>query len=266
MTTLLRRLFRYQLARALECRCPSRVPRSGEAGARVNCLSVYVDRATEPYLLVQGLSGSEIECLEWTGSSFDKPVTVELASVPLGDVTVTHFYGYSEVAYRGASAFVLGRTLRLPYLKLRAIRVVESIDQYFFNKKKLVTKQRIDLLRLLVARRLDGHNAESPIDLMTSLYSIKCVQHPEKETQQERVRFYLDSLVDTGELAKVDHRYVMTGKALQAIEVYEEQERKHTESIKAQRAMFWLTMAIALLTAAQAGLIKFSTLLDLSVK
>jgi hypothetical protein len=143
---------------------------------------------------------------------------------------------------------------------------VESVDQYFFNKKKLVTKQRIDLLRLLVERRLDGHKAESPVDLMTALYSIKWVLHPERDTQKERVRFYLDSLVSTGELSKLDHRYELTGKALQAIEVYEEQERKHTESIKAQRAMFWLTMAIALLTAAQADLIKFPTLLDLSLK
>lgn len=259
-------MFRYQLERALECRCPSRVPRSGEAGARVNCLSVYIDKATEPYLLVQSLSGTTLECLEWTGASFFKETTIELTSVPLADVTVTHFYGYSEVEYRGARDFVLGRTLRLPYLKLRTVRAVKSVDQHFFNKKKLVTKQRIDLLRLLVERRLDGHKAESPVDLMTALYSIKWVLHPERDTQKERVRFYLDSLVDTGELKMLDHSYVLTGKALQAIEVYEEQERKHTESIKAQRAMLWLTSVIALLTAAQAGLIRFPTLLDLSLK
>ena len=99
---------------------------------------------------------------------------------------------------------------------------------------------------------------------MTGLYSIKWVLHPERESQHARLRFYLDSLVSTGELTSLNGDYELTGKALQTIETYEEQERKHTESVKAQRANAWLTAAIVFLTAAQAGIIKFSTLVDLS--
>jgi hypothetical protein len=227
---------------------------------------VFIDRNTEPYLLVQGVSGDQLECLEWSGSRFETPRTVPFAEVTDSDLSVTHFYGYAEVKYTGFLAFVLGRSLRLPYLRVRARRSIESVDQYFFNKKKLITKQRIELLRFLVARHLDGESIESPVELMTGLYSIKWVLHPDRDSQHARLQFYLDSLVDTGELTNHGHAYKLTGKALQAIENYEEQERKHTESVKTQRAMVWLTAAVVLLTAAQAGLVKFPTLFDLTWK
>jgi hypothetical protein len=264
MTNTLRRLALRLLANAVACKCPDLVPRSGEAAARVNCYSVYVDKNSEPYLLVKALAGESLECLEWSGQRFDVPKSVSFADIPTGDVSITHFYGYSEVQYKGLREFVAGRLFRLPYLKIRAVRSIESLDQYFFNKKKLVTKQRIELLRFLVARHLDGKSIKSPFELMTGLYSVKWFLHPERESQHTRLRFYLDSLVSTGELANRNGDYELTGRALQTIETYEEQERKHTESVKTQRANAWLTAAIVLLTAAQAGIIKFATLVDLS--
>jgi hypothetical protein len=210
------------------------------------------------------MSEGMLGCLEWTGSSFDKPVDMELKAIESRDISITHFYGYSEVQYTGILDFTLGRTLFLPYFKIHLVRAIESADQYFFNKKKLLTKQRIDLLRFLVQRQLEGKPISSPIDLMTGLYSVKWVLHPDGDPQQERLRFYLDSLVDTGELRNIDHKYQLTGEALKAIEVYEEQERKHTENVKMQRRMLLLTLAIVFLTGAQAGLYKLPILLDLS--
>lgn len=250
--------------RALECPCPQLVPRSGAAGAKVQCFTIYIDKGGEPYLLVKSLSEGVLSCLEWTGSSFEKPVDIALGAIESSDVSITHFYGYNEIQYNGVIDFVLGRIFFLPYFKIRLVRAIETADQYFFNKKKLLTKQRIDLLRFLVQRQLDGSPISSPVDLMTGLYSIKWVLHPDRDPQQKRLRFYLDSLVDTGELKKVDHKYQLTGEALKAIEVYEEQERRHTESVKTQRRMLWLTLAIVLLTAAQAGLYRLPTLLDMS--
>lgn len=50
--------------------------------------------------------------------------------------------------------------------------------------------------------------------------------------------------------------------AVRMIEEYEEQERKHTENVKMQGRMFWLTLTIALLTLVQAGLVKLPPLFD----
>lgn len=252
------------IAKALECPCPQLIPRSSAAGAKVKCFTIYIDKGGEPYLLVRSLANGILSCFEWTGSRFEKPVDVALSAIESKDVSITHFYGYSEVQYSGVISFALGRTLFLPYAKIRLVRMIESTDQYFFNKKKFFTKQRIDLLRFLVQRQLEGKPVSSPIDLMTELYSVKWVRHPDKDSQKERIKFYLDSLVDTGELRRHDHRYELTGEALKAIDVYEEQERKHTENVKVQRRMFWLTLAIVFLTGAQANLFKLPTLLDMS--
>jgi hypothetical protein len=254
------RLLKAALARS----CPDRVPRSGAAAKRVNCFSVFIDKNTEPYLLVRSVLGEDLECLEWSGERFDIPKTIPFSDVPEKELSVTHFYGYSEVQYSGFRDFVLGRVLRVPYVKIHVVRTINSVDQYFFNKRKLVTKQRIDLLRFLVAEHLDGRSIESHTVLMTGLYSAKWLMHPERDLQSTKLRFYLDSLVATGELEWRDGGYQMTGMALHTIETYEEQERKHTENVKSQRAMIFLTLAVVFLTAAQAGLIKFPTLLDLS--
>lgn len=207
--------------------------------------------------------GRTLHCDLWNGHRFETETEFDIADLDDAELSITHFYGYAEVQYKGIIAFAFGRTFFLPYLKVHFVRAIESIDQYFFNKKKLVTKQRIDLLRFLVARKLEGQPISSPVDLMTGLYSIKWVLHPERDPQKLRLQFYLNSLIETGELEKTINGYELNGKALQAIEVYEEQERKHAESIKSQRRMVWLTLAIALLTAAQAGLFKLPTLLDL---
>ncbi|MEO8389838.1 MAG: hypothetical protein ABI893_07925 [Polaromonas sp.] len=253
------------LSMALERPCPELISRSSEAAAKVRCFAIYVDRKDGgPYLIVRSLSAGVLSCSEWTGTRFDRPMEAPLSGVASRDISITHFYGYNDVQYKGVFNFALGMTFKLPYLKIQVVRAIESTNQYFFNKKKLLTKQRIDLLRFMVQRQLNGQLSVSLVDLMTGLYSLKWIRHPDRDPQKKLLKFYLDSLVDIGELKYVEHRYQLTGEALKALEVYEEQERKHTENVKIQRGIFWLTAAIVLFTAAQAGLYKLPTLVDLS--
>lgn len=258
------RIATFLFTRALSRACPSLIPRSGADGAVVNCYSIYIDKNSAPYLLVRSLANDVLSCDEWTGSSFNKPIEIPLQAIQWRDVSITHFYGYNEIQFRGLAKFGFSYLTRLPYLKTLLTRLIETTDQYFFNKKKLVAKQRMDLLRFLVQRQLEGSPISSPISLMTNLYSLRWLQHPDRESHQNQLRFYLDSLVDTGELKKTGAKYDLTGEALKAIEVYEEQERKHTENVKIQRRMFWLTLTIVLFTAAEIELVKLPTILDLS--
>lgn len=254
---------RSHLSRVLSRPCETRISRSGERGARVNCFSAFIDKDNgEPYLLATELQGNYLTCLEWDGSTYATEKKVNLSKINPNHLTVTHFYGLSEVRYAGVLDLAISRTFFGPYIKIHAIRTLSSIDQYFFNKKKLVTKQRIDLLRFLVAMHLDSKEEIHPISLMTGLYSVKWIMRPDRDSQRHKLEFYLRSLVDTGELTKSQNVYKLTGHALRAIEEYEEQERKHTESVKIQRRVMWLTFAIALLTGAQANLYRLPTLID----
>lgn len=60
-TKLCRHFFTSLLAHQYE----SRIPRSGEEGKQVNCPMVSVDKAGEPYLIVQELHGDDLKCIEW---------------------------------------------------------------------------------------------------------------------------------------------------------------------------------------------------------
>jgi hypothetical protein len=111
-------------------------------------------------------------------------------------------------------------------------------------------------------RTLDGQNEHELLELMTDLHSIKWVLHPRGDAEHRKLEFYLDALVDTGELKKINYKYILTGLALRAIEENEEQERKHTANLKMQWRMVLLTLVIAGLTLVQSGLVKLPALLD----
>ena len=262
MRALTTKLCRYFLPRVLARKCESTIPRSGEKGERVNCFTVSIDKAGAPYLIALELYGDQLKCIEWNGQRYEIDTTVTLSTIDPSQFHITHYYGLSEVRYFGVVDFVIGRLTLWPYIKIPFVRTLSKFDQYLFNKKKLVTKQRVDLLRFLVSQALEGHDSFKEIDLMTQLYSIKWVLHPDQDSQRKKLKFYLESLVDTGELRKADHKYFLTGHALRAIEEYEEQERKHTENVKMQWRMFWLALTIVFLTLVQAGLVKLPPLID----
>lgn len=265
MNSVTLRLCQHFLPKLLAQPCERVVPRSGANGAAVNCFTVSIDRNSEPFLLVSRLEVGMLHCLTWDGSSYAIPTEVQLVEINPRSIFATHFYGLAEVRFFGILDLALGRTFFVPYIKIMVVQALSAFDQYLFNKKKLITKQRVDLLRFLVERKLDGQDKLGTVDLMTQLYSIKWVSHPDRDSQHRKLEVYLDSLDATGELKKISgYEYEVTGHALRTIEEYEEQERKHTENVKVQRRIFWLTLVVALFTAAQAGLLKFPTILDLS--
>ena len=96
--------------------------------------------------------------------------------------------------------------------------------------------------------------------------------HPEGSSQRQTVQFYLDSLVETGELRRLsDSTYELTGQAIKTVEDYEEHERKYGEGLSMQRRMVWLSFAIVLLAVVQAGIavvqagiVQLPLLIDLS--
>lgn len=260
------RLCKLVLSKVLKRACESTIPRSGHEGAKVNCFVTSIDREDEPYLIVISLGGDNLCCIEWDGSRYSIERTISLASLSLSEIRITHYYGHSVIQYFGILDFVRNNLVLWPYFQIHVVRKFGSLDQYFFNKKKLITKQRSDLLKLLIARALDGKTDNNPLDLMTDLYSLKWILHPHGEEEQRKLEFHLDALVETGELRKFHLSYAVTGFALRAIEDSEEQERKHTENVKMQRRLVWLTAIIAFLTVVQAGLVKLPAFLDWTTK
>lgn len=254
----------WALRRALSRACEARIPRVGGGADKVNCYVVAVDRNDDAYLVVISIVGEQLTCLEHDGNRYSIDRVFSVEHFKSSDFRITHFYGSDSVIYSGLFDFAIGWITKYPYIKIQLHRRIERLDQYFFNRRKLLTKQRTDLLKFMVSQAFNGKTEFGSLDLMTDLYTIRWIVHPNGEPERDKLEFYLNSLADTGELKYQNHNYKLTGLALKAIEQSEEQDRKHVENVKVQRRMLWLTVVIALLTMAQAGVIKLPTIFDLS--
>lgn len=254
------------LMQAINRRSPETISRSGSSGEAVNCFSTFMDQThTDRRLLMVGLDGDVAKFLEWDGNSFVIPKDIPLRDIPAEAIRINHYYGLSDVRYRGVTDFIVGRLTGYPYLKVHAILIRDRISQYIFNKRRLVTKQRIEVLEVMVQKRLDGADALMTLDVMLALHGMQSIVHPGKDAYIEMLELYLDSLVDSGELQKIDgYKYRAIGKAIQTLERYEEEEARHTESRRIQYTTLLLSIVVAALTVIQAGLVKLPVLLDLS--
>lgn len=70
--------------------------------------------------------------------------------------------------------------------------------------------------------------------------------------------------MESGDINKVNNEYVVTGKAISTMEKYEEDERRHSDSVRRQRKMVYLTVLILVAAIVQAEVIKVPTLFDFS--
>lgn len=256
---------KWLLPKVISKSCKSRIPRSGEEGEKVNCFVVALDRDNEPFFVATGFEKGLLTGLRWNGKRYAEEHSISIDDLNDGNLRITHYYGLSEVIYSSVYDLAWNYLSKVVYLRIQLYRYISSAHQYFFNKKKLVTKKRMALIQFMMNDQLDReNNGIDIIDLMTKLYSIKWVLHPSANEQQNRLELYLDSLVESGELRKVNTKYVVTGKAISTIEKYEEEERRHTEAVKLQKKMVALTILIAFVAIVQSGIIKLPVLLDLA--
>ncbi|MGD9900180.1 MAG: hypothetical protein AB7T22_13745 [Calditrichaceae bacterium] len=211
------------------------------------------------------MKGDVLTGLKYDGESYADSLNISISDLTSETLRITHYYGLSEVMYDSIYDVTCQYFTRLVYIKIHIFRYIDKTFQYFFNKRKLVTKTRMDLLRYMMDDQMDHkHDGIESFDLMKKIYSKRLFSHPCREIQLKKIEIYLQSLVFSGELKKKDNEYVVTGNAIITIEKYEEGERRHTESVKLQRKMFWLTKIVVIFTIVQSGIIKLPTILDFS--
>lgn len=258
-------LLKWLLPKLVSNSCDSRIPRTGEEGENVNCFVVAVDHGREPYFVATRFEDNLLVGVQWNGTSYSDAHSITVEEFSKGNIRITHYYGLSEVSYSSVYDLAWNMITKYVYLKIHLYRHFSTAYQYFFNKKKLVTKKRMDLLQFMMSDQIDReHNGIRILDLMTKLYSINWVLHPSADEQEKKLEMYLSSLVDSGDLDKINGEYVVTGKAISTIERYEEEERRHVESVKLQKRMVGLTILLALVAIVQSGLVKLPVILDLT--
>lgn len=250
-------LYKWMLPKLISKKCMSEIPRSGEEGKRINCYTVTLDLDGSPFFLATEYKEQILTGSKWDGHSYANKHSIKLSELENGKLRVRHYYGLTTLTYDSIYDIVFQYITKFIYLKIHLHRHINVAFQYFFNKRKLITKKRIELIQFMMDDQLDRtHDGITSFDLMMKLYSINWVLHPSGDEQKKRLELYLDSLVMSKELQEVNNEYIITGKAISTIEKYEEEERRHTEAVKLQKKMFWLTILLLFIAIAQLGIIK----------
>jgi hypothetical protein len=253
-----RRLLGIALGRA----APAQIPRSGDEGKAVNYYLTRVHRKTGHPLVIESADGNMLNCLEFDGDRYAIQTKHEFESLLKEKFEFKHYHGLATTTYSGWLDFALGWIFKGPYIKAWFYFKRADFLQSIYNRKKLVTKQRIDLLKVILDTQLNGTDRLCSLSIMTLIHTDMWYLHPKGDEHLHRMEFYLNALSETNLLARSGTDYSITGQGIDAIERYEEEERKHSENIGSQRRMFWLTIVIAALTLVQAGLVKLPPFLD----
>jgi hypothetical protein len=252
------------LRRVVSRACASTIQRSGRDGEAVNCFNTIVFKNGKRELVLQKIEGDQVEGLRYDGDNVATNFCIPLSDIDPSTLQVTHYYGLDTVNYEGAWSVARGLGLGWPYAWLRFYRLWNSIAQTVFNRRSLPARRRLDFLREVFEASTRGTGEVDAMDLMTSRHGSRWAEHPSWQSHQEHMDSQLELLADVGDLSKSGTGYRPTGQGLKTLEEAEEADRRHKDNFRIQVGLGVLAFASALMAAAQAGVVRFPLLLDLT--
>lgn len=242
-------LCRSALGIALRRPAPSSIPRTGDKAESVNCYVAQIGGTESdwPFMAKELVDGG-VTGLWWDGDSYKIPCSIPNWQLRLDNFQFAHYIGHYDFESTSVLSFLIQELSRWRYFLI----FKDKFGQFLYNQRKLVRKDRIEVLRLTLEGTVKNRRfAMHSTTLMGALYSNRWVFHPEKDEYLAYCSFLLDSLAGSGDLAKDGISYKIAPKALTTLAEYERDERKHRDQVLQQRALKWLTVALVVVGAAQ---------------
>jgi len=244
---------------------PNRIPMSGPESEKNDFYSTRI-MLGEQTALVQRLDENKVSILKYNQETDTCDIEDEilLTEIDLKTIETTHYLHNYYTTYVGINSFILHCLTKKDYIKVKLKRVLNSIAQSRFNNRELEIKPRYELLSYLIDNHGISQKEFSIVSLSSSMYTLRFFGHPDREQCQNKLKMYVESFVESGELSRVAGGYKVNGKAIVTLEQFQTEERRHKDSVKLQYSMVLLTFLLAILASIQAGLIKLKPFIDLS--
>lgn len=184
-------------------------------------------------------------CLRDGEKWFDFCVSKELLKNKGVRVNIIHYFKRYNREMYSATAFYLGKV----FFVHRVEQVKEFLLQFLFNRKRLVRKERMELLKYFAENTIKNPNySVSSLSVGIGIYSSRWFYHPGRKEVQSHISLILESLVDSGELKRMSNSYKITPKALATLAEFERDEEKHKDIVSNGRLMVFLTAALVMYT------------------
>lgn len=239
------------LARATSRPSPDRIPLSTPRVFGRDYYSATLGAPDESWsILFSRLDGNTVYGRRLEGDSYsDEVVGQPLSGFSDATVEFRYYLRQYEFVSRSAFRFEIASLTRL----YRAKASFEDFRQHLYNRKSLVLQDRHKLLRDLVEKTVEDRDASfSAVTLVSEIYGRMVVNHPLFLSRVNHYRLLLDSLAAEGLLTQANLSYRLEPRALTALNAYDDEERRHTDSAKTQRRMMWLALFSGVAAAAQA--------------
>lgn len=249
------------ISRLLKKKCPDII-----SDNRTNCFAVFVKSRSDSNKKTFINSISEGNLIgQWKDlNRILHDETILISSLDFSDISIRQYFRGSLIEYDSLIKFLI----RVNYYEVKSEleKLTGFIHQFFYNRKKLVMLDRIQLLRKLVKCYYEnGEQGVSGTGLLIEIYSVWYVLHPQADELREKLTIFLKSFIMSGELTSTSSgNYVVTGKAILTLDQYEQEERRHQQNVRLQWLIVLLTIILALSALIQAQVIKINWFLDLS--
>jgi hypothetical protein len=255
----------WALKKAFAKIAPTRISMSGPECEKNNFYSTRI-MLDEQSALVQVLDVDKVLVLKYNTETdkCDIEEKISLSDVNVKTIETTHYLHNHYTTYVGINSFIFHCLTKKDFIKVKLKRLLNSIAQSRFNSRELQIKPRYELLSYLIDNHGISKKKFSLVSLMSDIYSLRFFGHPNREQCQNKLRMYVDSFVESGEVSEIGGGYKVNGKAIVTLEKFQTEERRHKDSVKLQYSMVFLTFLLAILASIQAGLVKLKPFIDLS--
>ena len=252
MNKIRKYIYKKVLESVLQHPCPDRIPRSGNAGKRVNCYSIEIYNESTPYLLIDAVDDIGVIGRLWTGQEYDKKGTISFEDLNDFKIFITHYYGLCELRSDGIFDYLISKMLPILYIRIWINYILDKLNQLAYNQTNPFILERMQVLEFLIENHIENDGKEiNSWKIMKDLYSIQWHEHPKGEQVHKRLLLFLDSLVETGEIKEkkdAPYHYQVKGKAMATLACFELEERRYKESLSLKKTMNILTAFIVILT------------------
>lgn len=256
---LLNNLFIKNLAKALKIKTPSRIPRTGEEGEKVNCYSVYVTDADGSYL-AEEVKGLHLHVLMWDEEkrTHNKEKLLKLSDIDKWNIEISHYHGLVTHTYKSVMEFILIDVTGVYKIQSKYVLWKYIIPKFLYNKRRLKRPNREKALAAAIDLVKNNHNQTfDSYRLLNAMYGSYTILHPLFPTLKQSTHLALISLAVSGELQQVNSfDFRINGKALSTLEHIREEQAKEERSQRQASTMKWLTVVLAFTAMFQSGLMQ----------
>ena len=252
---------RFWLNYAETVRAPLRIPLTGPRSREVRCVSVHFNLDGEDYLF-ERIEGDSVYCKLWDGFVFTGEHQLSLFDVWRSTPLAVQYWEGFEFRFTDWASFAREQTWRARLLWDRFGQVIWKIRGAAHRFRKDVAIERFAVLATVRALQVEKA-MPGEMEVSRRLLGEHWLRFADGLGQHARVKLMLDALVDLNELKLINYRYKVTGTGIAALSQYEEEERKHKESLGLQKGIRWLTVIMAGAALLQAKVIDFKPLFTL---